>query len=154
MTEGRVFLPSLHTSRQTGSRRADQVDESRRAIKSWFYNVAAERAGLPADCDLFPLAKGEYPMKTNSSNNELEDDEGEFIGAKRVVKPVDKGNIKIDTENINKIDLPGACRREEKGPVKPNPHLPQDLGGMVWCLFGLCSIILAHSGLRERNGSS
>ena len=52
------------------------------------------------------------------------------------------------------MDSPGACRREEIGPVMPNPHLPQDLRGMVWCLFCLCSIIPAHSGLRERNGSS
>ena len=46
---------------------------------------------------------------------------------------MDKGDIKIDTENINKMDLSGDCRREEKGPVKPNSHLPQDLGGMVCC---------------------
>ena len=36
------------------------------------------------------------------------------------------------------MDSPGACRREEIGPVMPNPHLPQDLRGMVWCNPWLC----------------
>ena len=30
-----------------GDSRADQVDESRRAIKSWFYNIAAVRDWTP-----------------------------------------------------------------------------------------------------------
>ena len=47
---------------------------------------------------------------------------------------MDKGDIKIDTENINKMDISGDCRREEKGPVKPNPHLLQYLES--W--FGVC----------------
>ena len=85
----------------------DEDDGSRRAIKSWFYNVAAARAGLPADpgtsvvqdCGLFPLAKGEYPRKTNPTNNQHKDEQGEFIGARRVVKPImDRINTK-DTEN-------------------------------------------------------
>ena len=108
--------------------RADQVDESRWAIKSWFYNSLAatlrgwtpgrpwntRRPGLLS----LPLTKGGYPRKTNSQPITKTRMIKENLLVLRVVKPVKKGDIKIDTENINKIDLPGACRREEKGPVK------------------------------------
>ena len=126
------------------------------AIKSWFYNSSALRGWTPGRSWntwrprllSLPLAKGDYPRKTNSQPIMKTRMIKVNLLVLRVVKPVDKGDIKIDTENINKMDLPGACRREEKGPVKPNPHLLQDLGGMVWCLFCLSSIMPAHSGSR------
>ena len=82
------------------------------------------------------MAKRGLPEEDElATNNEDKDDQVEFIGAKSCKPIMDKDEYKKDTENIYKMDLPGACRREEKGPVKPNPHLPQNLGGMVWCLF-------------------
>ena len=85
----------------------DEDDGSRRAIKSWFYNVAAARAGLPADpgtrssktavSSLWP--RGSTQGKTNSTNKVDKDEQGAFIGARRVVKPtMDRINTK-DTEN-------------------------------------------------------
>ena len=48
---------------------------------------------------------------------------------------MDKGDNKNnDTENINKMGLPGACQKEGKRPVKPNPRLLQYLA--AW--FGVC----------------
>ena len=61
---------------------------------------------------------------------------------------MDKDEYNKDTENIDKMDLPGACRREEKGPVKPNPHLLQYLEAWFGICFAYARIILAHSGSR------
>ena len=55
MTEGRVSPQSTHLKADRvkkgwvvdGESGADQVDESRRAIKSWFYNIAAVRDWTP-----------------------------------------------------------------------------------------------------------
>ena len=77
-----------------GDSGADQVDGWRVVgpSRAGFTILPQCGTGHPADpgtlgvqdYNPFPLAKGEYPRKTNPTNNEHKDDEGAFIGAREL----------------------------------------------------------------------
>ena len=126
----------------------------------WFTIVPQGGAGLPADpgtlgaqdCGPYPWQEG-LPEDELEINNKEEDKDvdTEFIGAKSC-KPKDKDDDNNDTENINKMDLPGACQKDGKGPLTQIPTFYKTLKhGLVFVLL-LLETILAHSGSRYRHG--